>query len=405
VADVASGVIGAAGAADRHGSAPARAGLEQVDSSKITPGVIYRAVLLAFALVIAALIFRALTTLILAILVVVVLAVPLSSFTSLLERQRVPRAVGATLGLLIGLALLGGLIAAIVPVFTHEIDKFSASLPGIVDSLRHRVGRLTGTSATHVGQQIQQFVDGYTHHPSRLLGPVASIGASIAAALAAIVVILLTALYSAIHPEPLVEGLLRVFPPSRRGHAREVLIELRAAYLGWLRGLAVGMLVLGGITYLGLRLVGLQFAAFFSVFTAVAMIIPYFGALASSIPPVVYALTVSTGKAILVAVIYIVAHQLEGNIIQPLVVARAVKMHPAVIAVGVVAVERLFGFVGLIVAVPILVTVKILIHELWVRPMEAADRRLLLARASGAADEPVVVREGLEEGPDDADEL
>jgi predicted PurR-regulated permease PerM len=126
------------------------------------------------------------------------------------------------------------------------------------------------------------------------------------------------------------------------------------------------MVILGGLTYLGLILVGLNFAAFFAVFTAIAMIIPYFGALLSSIVPILYALTFSTGKAVLVAIVYIVAHQIESNMIEPLVIARAVKLHPAVVAIGVLAVERLFGFVGLIVAVPIIVTFKILVEELWV---------------------------------------
>src|SRR5947209_17128417 len=119
------------------------------------------------------------------------------------------------------------------------------------------------------------------------------------------------------------------------------MVRLRPAYLGWLKGMAIGMVVLGGLTYVGLRLVGLQYAAFFAVFTAIAMIVPYFGALASSIVPILYALTFSTEKAILVAIVYIVTHQLESNVIQPQVVARNVEMHPALIAIGVLAVEQL----------------------------------------------------------------
>jgi predicted PurR-regulated permease PerM len=134
------------------------------------------------------------------------------------------------------------------------------------------------------------------------------------------------------------------------------------------------MIVLGGLTYLGLMLVGLPFAAFFAIFTAVAMIVPYFGALISAIPPILYALTISPGKAVIVALIYVGTHQLEGNVIQPLVVARTVKLHPALVAVGVVAVDQLFGFVGLLVAVPVLVTVKILVEELWINPMERSRR-------------------------------
>jgi predicted PurR-regulated permease PerM len=342
--------------------------------NSITPTTLYRAVLLAFGLAVAGLIFKQIITLVLAVLIVVIIALPLSAFASALQRLGIPRGVGASLGLLLGLAALGGLIALIVPVFSHEINAFANSLPAIVDALRRRLGQLTGTSPSHVGRQIQHFVNTYTQHPSKLLGPLTSAGASFVAAVAAIIVVLLTALYTAISPEPLAEGFVRITPPAKRPRAEHILSRLRTAYLGWLRGLVIGMLVLGGVTYLGLRLVGLNFALFFAIFTAIAMIIPYFGALISSIPPIVYALTISPGKAIVVTVIYVVAHQVESNIIQPLVVARTVELHPAVVAVGVVAVDRLFGFVGLIVAVPILATVRILIDELWIKPVEHTDR-------------------------------
>jgi predicted PurR-regulated permease PerM len=109
--------------------------------------------------------------------------------------------------------------------------------------------------------------------------------------------------------------------------------------------------------------------------------VPYYGALVSAVPPILLALTISPGMALLVGLVYLVAHQLEGNVIEPLVMARAVELHPALVAVGVIAVERLFGFAGLLVAVPILVTVKILVTELWVRPLESAHLR-------GDPDEP-----------------
>ena len=172
----------------------------------MTSGVVYKAVLLAFGLVIAAMIFQALASLVLGVLIVVIIATPLSAFADMLQRRRVPRALGATLGLLLGLAALGGLVALIVPVFTREVNHFAASLPTIGDSLSRRLGRLTGSSPGHITAQVQHFVTSYTHDPSRLLGPVASFGASVAAAVAAIIVVLLTAPYTAIHPEPLVNG-------------------------------------------------------------------------------------------------------------------------------------------------------------------------------------------------------
>jgi predicted PurR-regulated permease PerM len=170
-----------------------------------------------------------------------------------------------------------------------------------------------------------------------------------------------------------------------------ILGRLRTAYLGWLRGLIIGMIVLGGLTYAGLRVIGIEYAEFFAVFTAVAMIVPYFGALVSMIPPVLFALTISPGKAILVAVLYIVTHQVESNMIQPLVVARVVELHPAVVAIGVVAVDTLFGFVGLIVAVPILVTIKILIEELWIKRVEGGGLEVAVDTVGGGSTEIATV--------------
>jgi predicted PurR-regulated permease PerM len=326
------------------------------------------------------------------VLIVVIIAAPLSAFADVLERRGCPRAVGATLGLLIGLAAIAGLVALVVPVFTREVNDFVRSLPSISDSLTRRLGRLTGSSPAHITSQIQHFVNSYTQHPSKLLGPLASVGASVAAGVAAIIVVLLTSLYTAIHPEPLVSGVLRLFPIPRRQHVHHILMRLRTAYLAWLRGLFVGMVVLGGLTYVGLRLVGLHFAAFFAVFTAIAMIVPYFGALASSIPPILYALTISPQQAILVAIIYIVAHQVESNLIQPLVVARTVKLHPAVVAIGVVAVDQLFGFIGLLIAVPIIATASILIDELWVKPLERGEGRAPIEQIRRSATEGLTVR-------------
>jgi predicted PurR-regulated permease PerM len=183
--------------------------------------------------------------------------------------------------------------------------------------------------------------------------------------------VLLTAVFTAIRPEPLIGGLLRIAPPPRRGDLARLLERLAEAYMGWLRGLGVAMAVLWILTFAGLTIIGLDYAVVFATLTAIATVVPYFGAIVSSVPPILYALTISPGKALLVGLLYVVAHIVEGDLISPLVMSRAVRIPPALVAVGVLAVDRLFGLAGLLVAVPIVVTVKLAVEELWVRPIEA----------------------------------
>jgi predicted PurR-regulated permease PerM len=346
-----------------YGTTPA------TDEARVTPTALYRAVLLSFALVVVVLLFPTLASVLLLGLLVVLVAIPMSAAADFMQRLGIPRTVAAPLILLAILAVAGAALALLVPVFTSEGRRLVHSLPSLYDEVRHRFGQ--GASASQ-GQSFQSYVDGYSSHPQRLLRPAATVGAGIAGIVTGLIIVAITALYTTIWPEPLERGLLRLFPPPRRDHAHHVMQRLANAYLNWLRGLLAGMVVLWIITYLGLRLVQLPFALVFATLTAIAMIVPYYGALVTSIPPILVALTISPAKALIVAAIYLLAHQVEGHLIEPLVMARAVALHPALVALGVIAVERLFGPIGLIAAVPILVTVKVLVEELWVRPHEAS---------------------------------
>lgn len=110
----------------------------------------------------------------------------------------------------------------------------------------------------------------------------------------------------------------------------------------------------------------------FGVIAGLLTVVPYFGPIAASVPPILFALADSPEKALLVAVVFIVVQQIEGNITIPLVMSQTVRLHPAVIAVGVVIVGQLLGFLGLLVAVPLLSLFAILVEELWVKPRQTA---------------------------------
>jgi predicted PurR-regulated permease PerM len=346
-----------------------------VEAQRPNSHVIYRAVLLAALLVILGLLFRQLATLLLAVLTTVIIAVALTAWTDRLERRGVPRPLGALLGILTFLAILAGILWLVIPPFVHDTNKFVDEVPGIVDSLRNRIHDLTGASPGEIGDRVQEFFQRYTDHPEKLIGPITSIGLSVAGVLGALILIIITALYIAVNPRPLVEGALRLVPPSERARALHVMNRLRNAWIGWMKGVAIHMVISLTFIYVGLTIIGLDFAIVFAVLTALLVVIPYFGALISAIPPTLFALTESPGKSLLVLAVFIGVHQLEGNVIIPLVMARTVKIHPAVIAVGVVVIGELFGIVGLFVAVPLLSLFVIGVEEIWVKPMEEADRR------------------------------
>ncbi len=339
------------------------------------PKVIYRAILLAAALLLLGLLFRQLVTLVLAVLITIIFAIPLSAGATRLERLGIPRAIGALLTLLLGVAVLAGVLAVIIPAFSHDVNKFIDRVPQTVNDFERTIGDVVGKRPSEVGSNIQDYLKRYTHDPAKLISPITSIGISVVGVFGALILMLITAYYMAIRPQPLIDGALRLFPPSRRPHIRFIMDRLRASWIGWMKGVLIHMFLSGTLLYIGLTLVGLDFAIVFSVLTALLVVIPYLGVVIGAIPPVMYALTQSPGKAALVLAVYVGVHEIEANLIIPVVMGRVTKLHPAVIAVGVVAVEQLFGLVGLIVAVPLITTVVILVEELWVKTIEAEDER------------------------------
>jgi predicted PurR-regulated permease PerM len=348
-------------------------------SEEGTPHVAYRAVLLAAGLLLFGLLFRQLVTLLLAILITIVVAIPLAAAATRLERQGVPRPLGALVGLVSGLAVLALIITLLIPPFIDQTDEFVNNVPNVVDDLENVYADWTGEDPGQVGDRVQEFFEKWTDDPERLIGPITSIGLNIAGVLAALLLILITAYYMAIKPEPLVDGLVRLFPPPRREHARSVLDRIRRSWIGWMEGVAIDMLATFVLLFIGLTVIGLDYAIFFAVLSALLVVVPYFGAIAGAIPPVLFALTDSPGKAVLALVIYLAVQQFESNVTIPIVMSQRTRMHPAMIAIGVVVVGQLFGFVGLFVAVPILSLLVITTEEFWVKPIEESYQRRRLS--------------------------
>lgn len=333
--------------------------------------VLYRAVLLAAGLLVLGLLFRELVTLIIALLVTVLFSIPVAAIATALERYRVPRVLGALAGVVAILGAVAALIAALMPTFIDQANQFVDDVPGIVEDLEREIGEITGDEPDEVGNKIEEEVERLADDPDRLVGPLAAIGIGIAGLFGAMVLGIITAYYIALRPQPLIDGALSLFPPHRREWALRVGNRIREAWIGWMKGVVIDMLANGVMIYLGLTLIGLDFALVFGVLAGLLTVVPYFGPIAASIPAILFGLADSPEQALLVVVVFIVVQQIEGNITIPLVMAQTVRLHPALIAVGIIVVAQLFGFAGLFVAVPILSLIVILVDEIWVKPREA----------------------------------
>ncbi|MDQ6819085.1 MAG: AI-2E family transporter [Actinomycetota bacterium] len=336
---------------------------------------VYRAIGLAAGLALATLVARQLLTLLLVVVLTIILSLPLADAASRAERAGLPRAAGALGALLAVSAVVAGIGYLLAPQFVSEVKQFAAHLPSILAGAQRYVHSAFGLRTGNLAAELNRVVQSYTHHPQRLIGPIEQYGGTVVVLIAGLVLVVLGAFLIAVNPEPLVNTALALVPARRRGQAVDVFERVRHAWLGWMTAVGVDMVVLGGLLFMGMTLVDLPFALGFAVLSALLTVIPNYGSVISAFPPIIAALSISPGKAALVLIVYLIVNQIEGNLILPLIMARTVDMHPAVVSIGLLVMAALFGLIGVLIAIPLVSLVMILVQTLWIEPQEAAASR------------------------------
>jgi predicted PurR-regulated permease PerM len=354
---------------------------------------LYRVVVFAVALVGAAILLPELLSILLAVLVAVLLALPLAAAASRLQRYGVPRVVGVVLTLAAMAVAVGLLLALILPPLVDQFTNVVNGLPGAVNEVQKGLHSI-GIHTKGAGQAVQDFVRRYQSDPGELLGPVTDVGLSIAGTVVLFLIVIVNAVFMATNPRPLVNGLLSLFPSADQDTVGHTLERIRRSWLAWIAGVVIDGIVLGFLLWIGMEIIGLQYALTFAVLSALLTVIPNYGSIISAIPPILFALQDSPTKALLVLIVYIVVNQFEGNVLYPLIMSRAVSLHPAVVAIGVIVVAALFGVIGLFVSVPILSLSAILVDELRIKPLqrrEAKEAELQHAELTGQIEPPATI--------------
>ncbi len=201
---------------------------------------------------------------------------------------------------------------------------------------------------------------------SSVFGSAGAVATSTFGAVVSGFVLVVTALYFAVAPDLYVEGIVRLFAIPYRPRARTALEHVERTLRLWSLGQLIDMIAVGVLTGIGLTLLGLPLALALAVLAGLLTFIPYFGAIAAAVPAVLIAFATDWREAIWVAVIFTIAHVVEGYIISPLVQRNTADLPPAVTILSMTILGTLFGTLGVILGAPVAAAVLVLVREVYV---------------------------------------
>ncbi len=301
----------------------------------------------------------------------VVLAVALNTLGEQLQKRlNIQRSLALMLAIFGLLAVLALALWLVVPPFVAQSQELTQLVPKGFARLDQGVKDLTAMAPPFLTPYLPTIDDLVTQlQPlaNRLVGgSFTFVSGTLGGVLNVLLVVILTLMFL-FEPDPYRQAFTRCFPSFYRRRVQAILAQCGQSLQGWLLGILFNMFVIGGLSGVGLLILGVPLPLANGIFAGLLTFIPNIGPALSVVPPMVIALLDAPWKSLAVIGLYFVVQQLETNLLTPIVMAQQVALLPAVTLLSQVFFATFFGFLGLLLALPLTVVLQVWLQEVVVK--------------------------------------
>lgn len=346
-------------------SAEAAAIPSQPAAPRLLPEHLYKAIGLALLLALLYRYFEPVTRVVLVAFAAGILAVGFNAVVRRIPAKRkwVTGLIGLVIFALLAVGVYFGGRALVTQLrdFAGQAPEFQQTIQEWEQSIREA----TGLNVSLVGKQTQSFVQSaFTGGSGKaMVGRAMGVLEAVALPL----IILFGGLFAVGNPNArLLSPALRAVPRERRPAFHRMFELLGVRLLGWIKGTLLAMLIIGVLSTVAFYLIGLRYALLLGVWSGLTEFVPIIGPFVGGGTAVITAFLQDSDKALYTAVAVVVIQQLESNLITPLVMAKVADVHPFVTLFAIMLFGTVFGFLGILLSVPIVLVVWTVVQVLWV---------------------------------------
>jgi predicted PurR-regulated permease PerM len=302
-----------------------------------------------------------------------VLAYFLDPVADALERLGLPRLVATATILVLSILLLVFIGLLIVPILGDQIVKFAGDLPSLMQSLLARFNEVApqwvkdaiAKSGTDIQGSISDIAGKAAGWTATLLASVWSGGMALVNILSLMVVTPIVAFYLLADWDRLVAKVDSWLPRDHAAEIRTIFTDIDAALAGFIRGQGTVCLLLGMFYALALTIAGLKFGLVIGLAAGLMSFIPFVGALVGGLMAIGVGLVQfwpDFTSILIIIGIFAAGQFLEGNFLSPKLVGSSIGLHPVWLMFSLFAFGYVFGFVGLLLAVPMAAAAGVLVR-------------------------------------------
>ncbi len=304
-----------------------------------------------------------------------VLAYLLDPIVRNLQKLGLSRPIASILIVLVAIGVIAFALIMLVPILADQVAGFVHRIPQYVERIRQLVqeqshgwlGQMIGEKLPEAEKQLGGVAASAAGWAAGILGSLASGGKALMSLLSVLVIAPIVAFYLLLDWERMIAAVDSWVPVPYRETVRGLAREMNAAISGFVRGQAIVCLILGTFYSVALIAIGLNFGLLVGIAAAVLGFAPYVGTITGFLLAVGIAVAQfwpDWTMPALAAAIFLTGQFVEGNILQPFLVGKEVGLHPVWLMFALLAFAYLFGFVGLLVAVPTAAAIGVLVRFL-----------------------------------------
>ncbi len=271
------------------------------------------------------------------------------------QKFKIPRALSVLFIYLLVVAVFTAVITLLIPPIAEQVGQLATQLPDYIDldrsTLYQRLQEIAGqvdltetakNFFTTIGQALSQTTGGVFATVSGFFGGVFSV-----------VAVAVLTFYLVVEERGVKKFFQFILPGRHHPYMFDLVTRIQVKLGAWLRSYFLLGLIVAVLIYIGLLIIGVQYALVLAILAGLLEFIPFIGPIIAIVPALFLALTQHPLLALFVLLLYIVVNQFESHVLVPRILQRAIGLNPVVVVLVLLVGAKLAGFVGLLLAVPI----------------------------------------------------
>ena len=307
---------------------------------------------------------------ILLIFVALILASAFDPWVDWFQSKKIPRGLAILVIYIVLVSVVSLVFVLMVPPISKEISQLSENVPLYYEKVVNGFNAFQGKTEINAQSQLQQGLSNIGENLPSTISNVFSTIFDVFGGIFSVLLVLVLTFYFTVQEEAMKHSIRSLTPSRFQPYLLRLYGRIQLKMGQWLRGQLILSAVIFTLTFIGLTILGVNYALVLAFVAGLFEIIPFIGPWLAAVPAIFFGFLQSPIMGVSVIILYIIIQELENHLIVPKVMSKAVGLNPLIVIIVILIGARLSGITGALIAVPVATAISVFLKDFMERRIE-----------------------------------